>query len=141
MSFNIKSLAMSQTADMHVCDANGEKQFNDDGDPITITFYGPASKEYRKVRFENEQVAQAQATEIVLGKKSSLTWQDKAENRAEYLSKLTVSFNGFSDPSGKLKGVEFYKSVFEDVELVHIADDSESFLNNRKNFTKPSAKK
>lgn len=142
MAFNIKSLAMAPTADMHICDANGEKQYDENGDPITITFHGPASKEYRKVKHENELTAQAQATEIVLGKKSALTWQDKADNRAEYLAKLTVSFNGFGDPDGgKLSGFQLFKKIYSDVELVNIADDAENFLNNRKNFTKPSAKK
>lgn len=141
MTFNIKSLEVSHTADMHVCDANGEKQFNDEGESITITFYGPASKEYRKVKHENEVRLQTEAMNTAMGKESALTWEGKDEIRAEYLANLTASFNGFGDPDGKLKGRELYKSVFANPLLFYICDDSEKFLNNRKNFTKPSAKK
>lgn len=137
MTFNIKKLVIEQTASMPLRDAAGEKQFDSDGKPLSITVYSPATKQYQQTK----HAAETRNTDRVMAKAqgkpdSKITWSDKLEERAVQLANCTKSFDGFGN--GDLTGHELFKSVYADIELGHIADDVEKFISDRANFMKPS---
>lgn len=135
--FNIKNLAIANTADMPVRDASGEPQFDGDGNAVTITLYSPGSKEYQKAKHAAEERNSTRVFSRMQGRgENKLSAQDKVTERAEFLAACTASFNNFDD--GDTGGYELFKRTYADIEIGHIADDAERFLNDRGNFKKVS---
>jgi len=133
MTYDLKKLAISQTATMPLRDAAGEKQFDADGKPLSITLYSPAAKQFQQTKHASEERSSARMMSKMQGKQDGkITWSDKLEERAVQLANCTVSFNGFGVDG--LTGHELFKKVYCDIEIGHIADDVEKFINERSNF-------
>src|SRR3990167_10527421 len=134
--FDINSLEINETAEMPVRNAAGEKQYGG-AKPLTITVHGPASRLYQQIKHQNEERNSTRLVAKMQGKDdSSVTMEDKAEEKAEQLDSITISFNNFG--SGSLAGHELFLSVYKNQKLGHIADDVERFVNARASFMKPS---
>lgn len=136
--FQIKTLAIQATATLPVRSAAGEPQF--DGDkPVTITLYGPGSKQYQAAKHRAEERNSTRAFARMQGKpEGKQTVQDKITERAEFLAACTASFNNFGIDG--LAGHELYLAVYSDIEIGHIADDCEKLLGERANFLPALAK-
>lgn len=131
--FNIKSLAILATAVMPVRNAAGEPQTDAAGNPISITLYGPASKQFQAAKHKAEDRNNTRAFARMQGKsEGKLTVAEKINERAEFLTTCTVSFNGFG--MDDLTGRELHLAVFSDIEIGHLAEDAEKFLGERANF-------
>ncbi|ATQ74857.1 hypothetical protein CR152_10225 [Massilia violaceinigra] len=136
--FNLKNLAIAATADMPVRDASGEAQFNEKGEPLTITLHSPGTKEFQKAKHAADERNSTRVFGRMQGKsESKQSADDKNIERAEFLAAVTASFNGGAGLDGK-KGFELFKATYADIEIGHIADDAEKFLGDRGNFKKPS---
>lgn len=136
--FNLKKLAIAATAEMPVRDASGEIQTDEAGAPLTITFHSPGTKPFQKAKHAREQRNSARVMSVMQGKSEAKQTAEEANaERAEFLAAVTVSFNGHGI-EGKT-GFEMFKATFADLEIGHIADDSEKFLGDRGNFKKPLA--
>lgn len=131
--FQIKQLAIKQTADIPVKTADGKPVKDEAGNPLSVTMYGPASKQFQEAKHQAEQraaernMAKYQGTPL-----DPITAEQKAKERAEFLADCTVSFNNFGN--GDLRGHDLYMSVYTDAEIGHIADDCEKGFADRKNF-------
>jgi hypothetical protein len=138
-SFNILSLAIASTADMTVRNASGDTQYDDAGAPLTITLYSPGTKQVQKARHAAEERNNTRVFGRMQGKSDAKqSAEDKANETAEFLAACTVSFNGFGVDG--LSGFELFKSVYANIEIGNIAEDSQKFLNERGNFLKSPAK-
>lgn len=137
MTFNLKSLAIAPTADMPLRDASGEPQY-DGTTPLTITLYGPGSKEHQKAKHAKEKKHNERLFSRMQGKSDGMQSAEEANaERADFLAACTKSFNGFA-VEGKT-GFEAFKSIYADIEIGHIADDADKYIGERANFKKPSA--
>jgi len=138
MTYDLRSIALNETAVMPLRDAAGEKQFDSDGKPLSITLYGPASKKFQATRHAASQKSTARMV-AKMGNKpdGKITWDDDRDERATQLANCTVSFNGFGIEG--LSGHELFKAVYNDITLDHILLDAEKFVNDNVNFSKVSA--
>ena len=137
--FQIKTLAIAALSTMPVRDAAGEPQLDAAGQPITITLYGPGSKQHQKAKHAAEERNNTRVLSRMQGRAGDKqSAADKAAENAEFLAACTVSFNGFG--CGDLTGHELFKAVYADLEVGHIADDVMKFLAERANFLKVPAK-
>ena len=137
--FQIKTLAIAALSTMPVRDAAGEPQLDAAGQPITITLYGPGSKQHQKAKHAAEERNNNRAFSRMQGKADAkLTAVEKTAENAEFLAACTVSFNGFG--SDDLTGHELFKAVYSDIEIGHIADDAMKFIAERANFLKSPTK-
>ena len=136
--FDVKKLAIAQTATMPLRDAAGEKQFDEKGNALSITVYSPGSKQFQQTKHVAEEKNSTRMVAKMQGKQDGkINWSDKLDERAVQLANCTVSFNGWGIEG--LVGHELFKKVYSDIELGHIADDVEKFINERSNFMTVSA--
>jgi hypothetical protein len=139
-TFNILSLAIAATADMTVRTATGETQYDDAGNPLTITLYSSGTKQVQRARHAAEERNNARVFGRMQGKSDAKqSAEDKTTEEAEFLAACTVSFNGFGAADG-LAGYELFRSVYGNIEVGHIAEDARKFINERGNFLKAPAK-
>lgn len=130
---DISKLAVRETADIHIEDASGEPLYDDKGAPVTITVYGPGSKQFARAQAARNQ-------KLVETMRSKKRGRDTThEDNADFLADVTVSFNGFQYP-GDLKGREQFRACYLDQSLGFIAERVSRELGDWANFTKPSAK-
>mgnify|MGYP003576920687 CR=1 FL=1 len=133
--FDIKSLAVKDTSDLHLRSADDELLFTEDGKPITITVYGPGSKAYAKA-----ETAQNNRMLDRLKKKGKAdqTPDEKIAEQAEFLAACTKSFNNFS--YGGLAGDEQFKACYSDKSVGFIGEQVGKHIADWGNFTQGSAK-
>ncbi len=133
MAFNLQQLAINGTAEMPVCDAAGDPQFAADDLPITITFYGPGTKQFQRAKHAMEERNNARTLARMQGKTDNKrTAEDKVRERAEFLAAVTVSINNAT--VGDKTGHDAALALYSDITLGHIADDADKFLADRGNF-------
>lgn len=137
--FDIRKIAIGLTADMPVCDVDGNVVVDENGKELSITFHSPGSKEFIKARAQlRQELAEEFAREEANSKKKvKKSFTDEELDRAnlrtiDYVSKLVVSLNGFDYPGGP-------KAMFSDPTLGHILQDADNFLADRGNFKQSSA--
>lgn len=132
--FDISKLAVSPTSIIELESPDGELLLNDAGESITITVYGPGSKQYQK--------AQAIRNRAVLDyiRKGSKKMKDDEQREldAEFLSACTCAFNGFVYK--ELTGIEMFKAVYMDAAIGFIGEQVNKAIGDWSNFTKGSQK-
>ena len=141
MTFNIKNTAIAASAKFHVRDAAGELLYTDDGQKVTITVHSPGTKPYQKAKHAREERNNTRVFGRTQGKaEAKMSAEDKVAERAEFLAAITISFDNLDYPDANGRGgFELYKAVYSDIEIGHVAEDLEKFMDERGNFKKPSA--
>lgn len=147
MSFDIRKIAISATGKMQVRDVDGNPVVDDHGNPLTITFFGPGSREFvrAKAEIQNEVMEEMQAEaeaakEAEKNKKKGAKPEPKPEidleaahrRTAKLLAKVTASLDFFDYPGGP-------EALFNDPAFGHITEDANSWVVNRGNFKQSSA--
>ena len=136
-NFDIRTLAISKTGEVPVRNASGEKQYDADGKPLTITVHSPGTKAFNAAAHARQLRNSDRMVNKMQGKADGKqTAEDATEERAEFLAAITISFNGFGVEG--LTGKAAFAKVYEDLELGHIADDVEKFVGDRANFMRAS---
>jgi hypothetical protein len=93
--------------------STGEKLFNDDNTPMTITLYAPHSKEYKKIMHEqtNRRIKQANTTG-----KLEITSEELEDSTLHVLAKSTKSwdltYSGEKPTLSTAKAKTVYNEVF-----------------------------
>lgn len=132
----VKSLAVEESAFLHLRDANDEL-LCEGGDPqkaVGITFYGPGTKVYAKAT----QVKSNRLVDRLKKKgKTDMTPEETAEENAVFLAACTKEFH-YLEADG-LQGEALFKAVYKDAQVGFIAEQGSKFLNDWANFSKPSA--
>lgn len=144
--FDIRKIAIGATGKMPVLDVDGNPVLDEKKKPLTITFFGPGSREFvrAKAEIQNEVMEEIQAEadaakEAEKNKKKGGKPEPKPEvdlesahrRTAKLLAKVTVSLDGFEYPGGP-------EALYMDPTLGHITEAANSWVVNRGNF-KPSS--
>lgn len=132
---DIKKLKAADTAKIHIKDGNGE--FLYDGDkPVTITIYGPGSKQFGVV--ESRQSARAiKRMQDNDGKITAAPHEDRLRETAEDLAAITIAMEGLED--GDKQGQDLFEAIYSDPQLGYIARQVSKAVADWSNFTPRSA--
>lgn len=132
--FEITTLAAKDTFTLELMSANDEPLLDADKNPISVTVFGPGSKEYTS--------AQAARTQRMMDRmakrgKVKLNAQEQTRENAEFLAACTKSFNGWgyngkNDPDAVL-------DAYSDPKIGFIADQVSKAMNDWANFTSSSS--
>lgn len=126
MSFDIDSLNVTDSAKWHVTDAAGKPQY--DGDtPITITIHGPGTKRAAQAQFDYAKKRQERSLKQLGGANVVWTEADERRERAEFLSSITISLDGFEYRGGA-------PALYADIKKPHIAEGVHKTFNDLGNF-------
>lgn len=137
MTLNLKTLAANNTSKFQLLDGDDEPLFADQAKtkPVTVTVYGPGSKEYQRVTAaaNNRMVERMRKRG-----KSGVSADERLREQAEQLSALTVAFENL-DYDGLQDG-ELAKAIYSDPTLGFIAEQVTKHTADWANFTKASQK-
>lgn len=134
MSFDISKLAVAATSIVDLEDPSGEPLVNDEGEQISITVYGPGSKQYQKA----SGIRNRGILEYVRKGGKKMKDDEQRELDAEFLAACTVSFNNFTYKD--LTGVEMFKAAYLDPSIGFIAEQINKAIGDWSNFTQGSSK-
>ena len=131
---DIRKFAVEETGALELLGPSDEPLIGDDGQPITITLYGPGSKAYAKA-----QAAQQNRMIDKLKKKgkSDQTAEEKVREQAEFLAGCTKEFSPNLEYEN-LKGDALFRAVYSDVTIGFIAEQVGKHLGDWSNFMKRS---
>jgi len=127
--FNIKQLAVADTADIHIENSEGEPMYTDDGKPMTITVYGPGTKKFAAAQAERNAKIMESFKRKANKKDSTLFFDD-----AEFLASITKSFNNFEYDNSK-EGKELFLACYLDASIGFIAGQVMKEAGDWANFT------
>jgi hypothetical protein len=127
--FDISKLAAKDTAIVELDGPDGEPLENEKGERLSITVFGPGSKQFQK--------AQGVRNRAILdhvrkgGKK--MKDDDQRELDAEFLASCTASFNNFVYKD--MSGYDQFKSAYSDASIGFIAEQVNKAIGDWGNFT------
>lgn len=116
--FDIASLAVADTATIHLKSATGEPLYADAErtKPIRITIYSPGTKAFSTL--ETKQSARfVQRSKANDGAMSVITSEERIRDTAEDLATITASFENFTYGDGSLQGQALFEAVYADPKL------------------------
>lgn len=134
--FNIQALAAVETSDLHLRNADDELLFDANGKPVSITLYGPGSKPYAKAASARQN---RMLDKLKRKGKVDQTAEQKAEEHADFLASVTVSFNNFEYGKG-LSGVDMFRAAYADSKIGFVAEQAGKHVGDWANFSAGSAK-
>lgn len=129
--FDIKKLAIASTGTMPICDVDGNPQFDDKGNALSITFHSPGTREFAQAKHDHEESLSKRLMKMQGGRDKTDPDQE-LKNISSFLTRCTVSLNNFTYEGGP-------KALYEDRSLGHIAQDANKYLGERGNFKLNSA--
>ncbi len=130
--FDISKLAVSPTSTIDLESPDGEPLLNDSGETISVTIYGPGSKQYQKATgIRNRAIL-----DYVRKGGKKMKDDEQRELDADFLASCTVSFNGFVYKD--LTGYEMFKAAYLDPSIGFIAEQVNKAIGDWANFTQAS---
>ena len=128
---DIRTKAVAQTGHIELRDANDELM-----EGVAVTVYGPGSKQYAKAQAaqQNRMIDKMKRKGV-----TNQTAEQKAAENAEFLSEVTVDFEGLEYDG--LEGHALAMAVYSDVTIGFIADQVAKFVGDWSNFSKGSTTK
>lgn len=131
---DIRKFAVEETAVCPLRDAGDEPMVGDDKQPMTVTLYGPGSKQYAQA-----QAAQSNRLIDKLKRKGKTeeTADEKTREQADFLAGCTKEFSS-NIVLDNLKGDALHKAVYSDRSIGFIAEQVGRFLQDWSSFKKPS---
>lgn len=131
MSFDISTLAASDTSDVQLRNPVTDDLMFNDGKPMSITVYGPGTKVFAKARSQAENRA---IDRMKRKGKTDQSPEEKLENTAEFLAACTVSLNNF-DYKGASDAAAI-KAMYSDRSIGWIGELVDKHMGDWANFTK-----
>jgi hypothetical protein len=129
--FDLSQFETLDTAVLTVQDPRGD-DLEVNGKPVTITLYGPGSKQYNKAKHVFENATQARAMAALRNKPVKNAAEQAAKDLAEFLAACTLSVDNF--PVDAL-------DIYTNPKLGYITDQVNKFLGDTENFLPPVQKK
>lgn len=123
-NFDVSQFELIDTAKLTVLKPNGDDLMVN-GEKVTITLYGPGSKQYVQAKYKFDNATQARSLALIRGKGSKNAAEENAELLAERLAACTAGIENFP-----LEAVEIYKNP----KLSYITDQVIKFLDETENF-------
>jgi len=128
--FDISNLAVNSTATVDLESPTGDPLVNQDGEALTVTVYGPGSKQFQKASGTRNRAI----LEYVRKGGKKMKEDEQRELDADFLAACTVSFNGFGYKD--LTGVEMFKAAYLDPAIGFISEQVNKAIGDWANFTK-----
>jgi hypothetical protein len=129
--FDLSQFETTDTAVLTVQDPRGD-DLKVDGKPVTITLYGPGSKQHLKAKHVYEAAASARSFAALRNKPVKNAAEEAAKDLAQFLAACTVSVENFP-----VAAVDIYSNP----KLAYITDQVNVFLGSTENFMPPAPKK
>jgi hypothetical protein len=131
---NIRQFEVEETAVVELNTAADEPMIGEDGKPMTITVYGPGSKQHAAA----QAVSQNRMFDRMRKKgKVEQTADEKARENVDFLVACTKEFSA-NIQVDDLKGEELYRAVYGNRKLGFIGDQVAKVLGEWGSFTKAS---
>ena len=133
-NMDIKRFAVDETGVLALRDSGDEPMLGEDGAPMTITLYGPGSKQYAR--------AQAAQQNRMIDKpkrkgKTEQSAEEKVREQAEFLAGCTKEFSANIEMDA-LKGEALFKAVYSEPDIGFIAEQVGKHLGDWSNFKRLS---
>lgn len=111
---DIKTLGVAETKVLHLVGPDKKPLYGEDGKPLTVTIYGPGSRQYAQAQARNlsRTVEQMQRGNQV---------QATPEEKAQFLAECTKEFSANIEYDG-LQGEALFRAVYADLSIGFIAD-------------------
>lgn len=111
---DIKTLGVAETKVLHLVGPDKKPLYGEDQAPMTVTIYGPGSRQYAQAQAGNvaRTVEQMQRGNQV---------KSTTEDRAQFLAGCTVEFSANVEYDG-LKGEALFRAIYSDLSIGFIAD-------------------
>jgi len=132
--FDISKLAVAATSIIELEDPNGELLVNDKGETISVTVYGPGSKQFQKA----SGIRNRAILDYVRKGGKKLKDDEQRELDADFLASCTVSFNGFTYKD--YTGYEMFKNAYLDPSIGFVSEQVNKAIGDWSNFTQVSPK-
>ena len=132
--FDISALAVKETTVIELADPNGDPLLNDKGDTLSVTVYGPGSKQFQKAQSTRNRAV----LDYVRRGSKKMKDNEQRELDAEFLADCTVSFNNFTYKD--LTGREMFKAAYLDAGIGFISEQVNKGIGDWANFTQKSSK-
>lgn len=128
--FDISTIAAKDEYTIELLNAQDDPLIDEAGKPLSITVYGPGSREYTRA-----QAARSQRMIDRMAKKGKIkvTAEVEVRENAEFLAACTKSFNGFAY-HGK-EGADAILDAYMDRSLGFIADQVAKAIGDWSNFS------
>jgi len=129
--FNVADYELNDTATLILRNARDDDDLRGiDGQPVTITIYGPGSEQQARAKHKMGNRATARAQAMFRGKQNGNQSEAAEEDQIEFLSAIThsISRNFPVDP----------RDLYRNLKLTYIRSQVERFNADNANFSKPS---
>ncbi len=130
MTFEITTIAANETCTVALRDANDNSLFDADGNPLSVTIYGPGSKIYAQAKVKRDR----RVVEYVRQGRSNLSADEERREKAIDLANCTLSFNGWTY-KGKADR-EAMEAAYSDPSIGFITEQIDRAMGSWANFTK-----
>ena len=133
--FEITAVRANDTADIKLNNADGELLIGRGGAQLSVTVFGPGSKQYAKAQAARNQRLMARMAKRG-NSAAKLTPDEQTAEAAAFLADCTKSFNGWAyngDPAA-------FEACYADRPLGFIADQVQAGINDWGNFSSGSSK-
>jgi hypothetical protein len=134
MTFDISKLAVKDTGIVELESPDGEPLVNDKGEPMSITVYGPGSKQFQKA----QGVRNRAILEYVRKGGKKMKDDEQRELDADFLASCTASFNGFTYK--EYTGYDMFRAAYLDPSIGFISEQVNKAVGDWSNFTQGSQK-
>ena len=132
--FDISSLAVKDTTIVELETPTGDELLNDKGERLSVTVYGPGSKQFNKA----QGVRNRAILEYVKRGGKKMKVGEQRELDAEFLASCTVSFNNFTYK--EFTGSEMFKEAYLDTAIGFISEQVNKAIGDWANFTQGAVK-
>jgi hypothetical protein len=129
---NIRTRAVAERITFDLLDADDSPLLDEKGKTVTVTVFGPGSKEYQKAN-------QAKTDKLIAkmaarGGQAKLTSEEAGKAQAEFLTAITVSIDLAYDD---LEGREKVLAIYSDHSIGYISEQVSKKVGDWGNFKKP----
>ncbi len=124
--FDLSQFETIDTATLTVLNPRGDELLVN-GDNVTITLYGPGSKQFMSAKYKLDNANQARSIAIIRGKTLKNAAEEARQNQAEFYANVTASIDNFPIEGGAL-------ALYMNPKLSYITDQVEKFLGETENF-------
>lgn len=127
--FDISKLAAKETALIELDGPDGEPLENEKGERLSITVFGPGSKQFQKA----QGIRNRAILEYVRKGGKKMKDDEQRELDAEFLASCTASFNGFVYK--EMVGHDQFKAAYLDPSIGFISEQVNKAIGDWANFT------
>ena len=135
MTFDITRKRVADTAQIDLTDGDGAPLLDDHGNRLSVTLCGPGSKTWQQADAERSR-KQASRAEKNPRKIASTIIDHRRDDEIEFLTAITVSFNGWEYPGEFGSQRDMFKTAYADDGIGFIRDQLSAAGNDWSAFCK-----